>query len=153
MRVKRRPEPLRIWQLRGFIKPWTYSYCDAVTNSRKTMKTIPFLHICVRCWPRNILNPRQCGLTLLYLPPPFTARTGRICLQLALEVRDVKTSDRELLTPSTLPQLSTLATNSANVKAACPNSQSSRMSCGLRGKNDPPHTCSRLQILLDERRA
>ena len=47
-------------------------------------------------------------------PPPFTAYTGEQ-LQLALEVRDVKTSDRELLTPSTLPQMSTLATNSANV--------------------------------------
>ena len=90
---------------------------------------------------------------LLYLPPlPFTAQPG-MNLQLALEVRDVKTSDRELLTPSTMPQKSTLATNSANVKGACQNSQSSRMSCGLRGKNDPPHTCSRLQTLLDERRA
>ena len=87
---------------------------------------------------------------LLYLPPPFTAQPG-MNLQLALEVRDVKTSDRELLTPSTLPQKSTLATNSANVKAACPHSQSSRMSCGLRGKNDPPHTCSRLQNLQDRR--
>ena len=35
-----------------------------------------------------------------------------------------------------LPQMPTLATNAANVKASrCPNPQSSRMSCGMRGKS------------------
>ena len=56
-----------------------------VTNSRKQWRRSDMKYMCALL-TRNILNPRQCGLTLLYLPPPFTARTGRICLQLDLEV-------------------------------------------------------------------
>ena len=106
------------------------------TNSRKTMKTIP---IWVRSWPRNILNlktvkpypPKQCVPMLLYLPPPYRPHWEN--LQLVWEVWDVNISDWELLTPSTLPQMSTLAKIGTNVKVACPNSQSSLMSYGLRG--------------------
>ena len=101
------------------------------TNSRKTMKTIP---IWVRSWPCNILNlktvkpypPKQCVPMLLYLPPPYRPHWEN--LQLAFKVRDVNSSDWELLTPSTLPQMSTLAKIGANFKAVCPNSQSSRTS-------------------------
>jgi len=45
-----------------------------------------------------ILYPLQ--MCLLMSPPPFTASTRGEQRQLALERRDVNTSDQELLTPS-----------------------------------------------------
>ena len=77
--------------------------------------------LCAAQLTRNILNPRQCGITLPYLPPPFTARIGRICRQLDLERYNAKTSINGTTNSFILPQpVSTLAISAVMSKRFVP---------------------------------
>ena len=97
----------------------------------------------------NYIRPNNVSPHVLS-PPPFTAYTGEQ-LQLALERRNANTSTKELLTPSSCRR--GLLQQRMLVMSKPPDVRSTKQLHVLwsERQNDPPHTCSRLQILQDHR--
>ena len=121
-----------------------------IVNKFKENNEDDSIPICVRRWPRNILNLKQCVRMLLYLPPPLPPTLG----EPAVRFRTPKCEELHQGTTNSfiLPQTSTLAKLAVMLKRLVPKFTKQYVMWTDR-HNDPPHTCSRLQTLLDEHRA